>query len=143
MTRAGIGNSVRGFNSDEDRAARGMTDVDVGSGDLLGLGAFSSISKSTREGRPPTLRGAKAAATHEVEAAHALFRGSSIRNRSSVRMAKRSVLECLLCVRISQDSYPLFQEVAATRGRAGVSPNVKDEPRPWLARRVQRDDLKS
>ena len=37
----------------------------------------------------------------------------------------------------------LPQKVAATRGYAGVSPNVKDEPRPWLARRVRHDDLES
>jgi hypothetical protein len=32
---------------------------------------------------------------------------------------------------------------AAGRTAVDTVPNVKDEPRPWLARRVQRDDLES
>ena len=124
------------FHFETPSEARGVTDGGVGSGDLLGLGNIANTSGSTRDRCPPTLRDAKAGATLEVEVAHALFRGSSTRSLSTVQMTKRSVFECLPQMRIPQDSYPLFQEVAATRGRAGVSPNVKDEPRRGLARAV-------
>ena len=57
MTRAGFGLSVRRFNSEKSKVARGMTAVVVGSGALLGLFFVTSKLDSAREPRrSPNLR---------------------------------------------------------------------------------------
>ena len=49
MTRAWFGNSVRRFISKTGTIARGMTDVDVGSGALFGFCRLQSVEKPIQE----------------------------------------------------------------------------------------------
>ena len=108
MTRAGFGKSF-GFNRSGIREiARGMTDVDVGSSALLGLCNMSNTPELIRARHPPKLPETKPAIARTRSSPCIVSRKQSSKSPDD-RATKRSGVECLAQVRLSQGSSLLFQ----------------------------------
>ena len=134
MTRAGLRNRFYGFNSVACERARGMTAPDVGSGALLGqrrrrgkwLGLKSMITMKRLDA--PSLRWDFNLEAHP-----------SFETETFLRLRSRAAY-FLIAANSRQRA---AKNCGLSSSRPHRTPNVKDEPRPWLARRVRHDDLES
>jgi len=150
VTRAGLRERFCGFKSVTRERARGMTAPDVGSGALLGLFSSKNIRANFavavfRMSQPVGQRGHHKSRTFPREA-HPREPHRSCSQQWQL-LCGSSNTKPLSKSRPCDSEEPMptafpLSDLTFSHSRC-LAPNVKDEPRPWLARRVRRDDLES